>query len=91
MYIVLSLSTCCAFTHLILIIIQKSVMFIAFVYAYVFENFNKLDSGMRAYQNTWRRVSQAQKRDYERDREVQNSCSIWGSSMDAGRFTDKHW
>ena len=59
MYIVLSLSTCSAFTHLILIIIQKSVMFIAFVHAYVFENINKLDSGTRAHQNTWGRVSQA--------------------------------
>ena len=42
-----------SFTHLILIIIRKSVMFIAFVYAYVFESINKLDSGTRAHQNTW--------------------------------------
>ena len=76
-YIVLSLPTCCAFTHLILII-QKSVMFIAFVYACIFKNVNKLDSGMRMYQNTWGRVSQAWKRDYERDKEVQSSCSILG-------------
>ena len=61
MYIVLLLSTCCAFTHLILIIIWKSVMFIAFVYACVFENINKLDSGTRVHRNTWRRVSQAWK------------------------------
>ena len=90
-YIVLSLSTCCEFTHLILIIIRKSVMFIAFVNACVFENINKLDSGMRAQQNTWGRVSQARKRVYERDEEVQNSHSIWGSSVDAGRCTDEHW
>ena len=76
-YIILSLSTCCVFTHLILII-QKSVMFITFVYACVFENVNKLDSGMRAHQNTWGRVSQAWKRDYKRDEEVQSSCSILG-------------
>ena len=75
--IVLSLSTCCAFTHLTLII-WKSVMFIAFVYACVFENVNKLDSGMRAHQNTWGRVSQAWKRDYERGKEVWSSRSILG-------------
>ena len=51
-------------------------MFIAFVYVCVFENINKLDSGMRTHQNTWGRVSQAQKRDYKRDEEVWNSCSI---------------
>ena len=61
MFIVLSLSTCCAFTCLILIIIQKSVMFFAFVYAFIFENINKLDSSMRAHQNTWGIVSQAKK------------------------------
>ena len=90
MYIVLSLSTCCVFTHLILII-WKSVMFIAFVYVCVFENINKLNSGTRAHQNTWGRVSQAWKRYYERDEEVWHSCSIWGSGMDAGVCTDKHW
>ena len=47
-YIVLSLSTCCVFTHLILII-HKSVMFITFVYVCVFKNVNKLDSGTRAH------------------------------------------
>ena len=71
MYIVLLLSTCCAFTCLILII-RKSVMFIAFVYACVSENINKLDSGTRVHQNSWGRVSQAQKRDYQRDKEVWN-------------------
>ena len=89
-YIVLSLSTCCAFTHLILIIC-KSVMFITFVYACVFENVNKLDSGTRVHQNTWGRVSQAHKRDYERDKGVQNSHSIWGSGMDASKCADEHW
>ena len=44
----LSLSTCCAFTQLILIII-KSVVFIIFVYACVFKNVNKLDSGTRVH------------------------------------------
>ena len=29
-------------------------------------------------------MSQAQKRDYERDKEVWNSHSIWGSGMDTG-------
>ena len=91
MYIVLSLSTCCAFTHLILIIIQKSVMFIAFVYACVFENITKLDSGMRVHWNAWERVSQAQKRDCKRDEEVQNSHSIWGSGMHAKGCADEHW
>ena len=47
-YIVLSLSTCCAFTHLILII-HKFAMFITFVYACVFKNGNKLDFSMRAH------------------------------------------
>ena len=45
-------------------------MFIVFVYACVFRNVNKLESGMRVHQNTWGRVSQAQKRDLERDEEV---------------------
>ena len=89
-YIVLSLSTCCAFTYLILII-QKSVMFIAFVYVCVLENVNKWDTSVRVHQNTWRRVSQAWKRDYKRDKEVQSSHSNWGSSMDAGRCADEHW
>ena len=66
-------------------------MFIAFVYACVFENVNKLDSSMRAHQNTWGRVSQAQERDYKRDEEVQSSCSNWGSGMDASRSADEHW
>ena len=61
LYIVLS--TCCAFTHLILIIISQPVVFITFVYACVFKNVNKLDSGMRVHQNTWGRMSQALKRD----------------------------
>ena len=89
-YEVLLLSTCCAFTQLILII-HKSVMFIVFVYACVFENVNKLDSSTRALQNTWGRVSQAWKRDYKRDKEVWCSCSIWGSGMDASRCADEHW
>ena len=66
-------------------------MFIIFVYACVFRNVNKLGSGTRAHQNTWGRVSQAQKRDYKRDDEVRNSCGIWGSSMDAGGCADEHW
>ena len=56
-----------------------------------FENINKLDSGMRAHQNTWGRVSQAGKRDYKRDEEVWNSRSILGSGMDTNGCTDKHW
>ena len=87
----LSLSNCCVFSCLILVIIQKSVMLIAFDYACIFENINKLDSIMTAHWNTLGRVSQAQKRDYKRDEEIQNSCSIWGSSMDARGCTDKHW
>ena len=66
-------------------------MFIAFVYVCVFENINKLDSSRRAQQNTWGRVSQVQKRDYKREKEVWNSGSIWGSGVDAGRCADKHW
>ena len=66
-------------------------MFIAFVYACVFENINKLDFGMRAHQNTWGRVSQVQKKYYERDEEVQNSHSIWGSSVDANGCADEYW
>ena len=89
-YIVLSLSTCCAFTCLILIIC-KSVMFITFVDVCVFKNVNKLDSGMKVHQNTWGRVSQAWKRNYKRDEEVWGSHSVWGSSVDAGGCTDEHW
>ena len=89
-YIFLLLSTCCVFTHHILII-HESVMFITFVYACVFKNINKLDSGMRVHQNTWGRVSQAGKRNYKRDKEVQSSCSIRGSGMDAGECADEHW
>ena len=33
---------------------------------------------MRVHQNTWGRVSQAQKRDWKRDEEVQSLCNIWG-------------
>ena len=51
--VVHSLSTCHALTHLTLIIC-KLVVFIIFVYACVFKNVNKLDSGMRVHQNTWR-------------------------------------
>ena len=36
-------------------------------------------------------MSQAQKRDYERDKEVWSSCSNWGSGVDAGGCTDEHW
>ena len=89
-YMVLSLSTCCAFTHLTLII-HKYVMFITFLYACVFENVNKLGSGMRVHQNTCGRVPQAWKRDYKRDKVVWSSHSIWGSGMDTGRCADKHW
>ena len=89
-YIFLSLSTCCVFTHLILIIC-KFVIFITLVYACVFKNVNKLDTSMRAHLNTWGRVSQAQKRDYKRDKEVQSSHIIWGSGMDASRCADEHW
>ena len=46
---------------------------------------------MRAHQNTWGRVSQAQKRDYGRDKEVWSSRSLWGPGVDAGRCADKHW
>ena len=44
---------------------------------------------MRVHQNTWGRVSQAQKRDWKRDKEVWSFHSIWGSSMDAGKCADK--
>ena len=47
-------------------------MFIAFfVYACVFKDVNKLDSGMRVHQNIWGRVTQAWKLGEERDKEVQ--------------------
>ena len=46
---------------------------------------------MRAHRNTWGRVSQAQKRDLERDEEVWSFRSICGSSMDAGRCADEPW
>ena len=46
---------------------------------------------MRVHQNTWERVSQAWKRDYERDEEVWSSHSIWGSGMDASGCADEHW
>ena len=36
-------------------------------------------------------MSQAQKRDLERDEEVQSFHSIWGSGMDAGRCADEPW
>ena len=36
-------------------------------------------------------MSQAWKRDLERDKEVWSFHSIWGSGMDAGRCTDKPW
>ena len=37
---------------------------------------NKLVYGMRVHQNTWGRVSQAQKRVWKRDNEVWNLCNI---------------
>ena len=57
---VLSLSTCCAFTHLILIILE-SVVFIILVYACVFKNVNKLESSTRVHRNTWGRVTGTEK------------------------------
>ena len=36
-------------------------------------------------------MSQARKRDNERDEEVQSSHSIWGSTMDASGCADQHW
>ena len=36
-------------------------------------------------------MSQARKRDYKRDKEVQSSHSIWGSGVDAGGCADEHW
>ena len=41
------------------------------------ESVNKLVYGMRAHQNTWGRVSQAQKRVWKRDNEVQNLHNFW--------------
>ena len=57
----------------------------------VFKNVNKLDSSMRVHQNTWGRVSWAQKLGQERDKGVQSFHSIWGCSVDAGRCTDEPW
>ena len=58
------------------------------IIACVFENVNKLDSGMRAHPNTLGRVSQAKKLGWERDEDVQSFCNIWGPSVDAGRCAD---
>ena len=42
----------------------------------VLENVNKLVYSTRAHQNTWGRVSQAEKRVQKRDNEVRNLCNI---------------
>ena len=44
----------------------------------VFDGCNKLDSSLRAHQNTWGRVSQAQKGGWKIDDEVQSFCSNKG-------------
>ena len=42
-------------------------MFIAFVYACVFRNVNKLESGMRVHKNTWGTVSQTRKKGFGKE------------------------
>ena len=41
------------------------------------EYVNKLVYSTRLHQNTWQRVSQAQKRVWKRDNKVQTLCNIW--------------
>ena len=55
---------------------------------------NKVVHGMRAHQNTWWRVSQAQKRVWKRDDEIPKlsyRMVKWLFGMDTGGCTDEPW
>ena len=66
-------------------------MFIAFVYASVFKNVNKLDFGMRAHQNTWGECHRHGKGIRKEMKKFRAFVGIWGSAMDASRYAGEPW
>ena len=52
---------------------------------------NKVVHSMRVHQNTWGRVSQAQKQVWKRDDKIPNFCNKRLFGVDAGRCTDEPW
>ena len=80
----------CAYTCLILIVLTVLLWLVCIIVP-MLEFDNKLVYSMRVHWNTWGRVSQAQKRVWKRDDEVQTLCNVWDIRCGYWGYTDELW